>query len=57
MSEIESFPPARSRFAGGHLYVRPPEPIEFPAEEPWEEKVGEIKRHLENRTALYLEAQ
>ena len=36
------------------MYVRPPEPIEFPAEEPWEEHVGEIKRHLENRTALYL---
>ena len=52
--ESESFPPARSRAAGGHVYVRPPEPIEFPAEEPWEEHVGEIKRHLENRTSLYL---
>lgn len=52
--ESESFPPARSRAAGGHVYVRPPEPIEFPAEEPWGEHVGEIKRHLENRTALYL---
>lgn len=42
------------RFYGGHLYVRPPKPIDFPAFEPPEEEVSESKRHLENRTALYL---
>lgn len=51
---IDTAPPARSRLARGHLYVRPPEPIDFPSEEPPEEEVSETKRHLENRTALYL---
>ncbi|MBK8254243.1 MAG: Uma2 family endonuclease [Polyangiaceae bacterium] len=38
----------------GHLYVEKPTPIDFPSEEPWEEKVPETKRHLEARTCLYL---
>ncbi len=54
MVNIDTAPPARSRLARGHVYVRPPEPIEFPSEEPPEEEVSETKRHLENRTALYL---
>jgi Uma2 family endonuclease len=42
-------------FVRGHLrYVRAPNPIEFPSEEPWEEHVSETKRHLEVRTTLYL---
>jgi hypothetical protein len=39
---------------GGHLYVRAPDPIHFPAEESLEEAVSETKRHLEARTTLYL---
>jgi Uma2 family endonuclease len=47
--------PVRSRFARGRrLYMRAPTPIHFPSEEPLEEQVGETKRHLETRTALYL---
>ncbi len=37
-----------------HQYVRAPVPIEFPCEERWEDAVPETKRHLENRTNLYL---
>src|SRR5690348_14574526 len=39
---------------GSRRYVREPQPIEFPSEEPWEAHVPETKRHLEVRTALYL---
>jgi hypothetical protein len=39
---------------GRQLYVRGPEPIDFPSEEPPEERVSETKRHLEARTTLYL---
>jgi hypothetical protein len=54
MSIADIAPPPPARFATGHIYVRPPEPIEFPAFESTEEAVSETKRHLENRTALYL---
>jgi len=54
MIDIDTAPPAYPRFARGHVYVRPPEPIEFPAFESPEDEVSETKRHLENRTALYL---
>jgi Uma2 family endonuclease len=52
ITDIALPPPAR--LTTGHVYVRPPEPIEFPAFESPEEPVSETKRHLENRTALYL---
>ena len=54
MSLIDNAANADPRFYGGHIYVRPPRPIEFPAFESPEEEVAETKRHLENRTALYL---
>lgn len=52
--EVEETSPSRPRYLPRHRYVREPEPIEFPESEPWEEHVSETKRHLENRTALYL---
>jgi hypothetical protein len=54
MALIEHASPAASRFVRGHLYVRPPAPIDFPAFDSPEDFVGETKRHLDNRTALYL---
>lgn len=54
MSLIDTALTTDPRYYKGHLYVRPPRPIEFPAYEPPEEEVSETKRHLENRTALYL---
>jgi Uma2 family endonuclease len=39
---------------GRHVYVRAPEPIEFPSSEPLEEHVSETKRHLTLRTTLFL---
>lgn len=47
-------PTSNSRFASDLVYGKPPRPIAFPAVEPPEEEVSETKRHLENRTALYL---
>src|SRR5688572_4093503 len=54
MSTIDIAPSTHTRFATGHVYVRRPEPIDFPAFESPEEAVSETKRHLENRTGLYL---
>jgi len=54
MIDLEPAPSVRSRAVSGHLYVRPPVPIDFPAFEAPGEEVSESKRHLENRTALYL---
>ncbi len=52
MAIIEEALLERSRFVRGHLYVRPPEPVHFPAFD--EEPVGETTRHLDIRTALHL---
>jgi hypothetical protein len=52
MAIIEEGLPVASRFVRGHLYVRPPKPVIFPAFD--EEPVGETRRHLDIRTALYL---
>lgn len=47
-------PEIRRTVRGDHVYVRPPEPIDFPSTEPLEERVPEDKRHLTLRTTLYL---
>lgn len=39
---------------GGHLYVKAPRALHFRSDVPLEEAVPETKRHLENRTMLYL---
>ena len=56
MTVLELFdaPRVDPRRYGGHLYVEVPEPLEFPAEEPWEEAVPETKRHMLARTMLFL---
>lgn len=56
MTVLDHFdaPRVDPRRHGGHLYVEVPEPLEFPAEEPWEEAVPETKRHMLARTMLFL---
>lgn len=53
MAVIEALAPLPF-FHGGHVYVKAPKPVHFPAEERLEEAVSETKRHLEARTTLYL---
>lgn len=55
MALVEDVPPAAARYLRGHLYVRPTKPIVFPTSS--EDYVGETRRHLDNRTALYLALQ
>jgi len=53
MAIIDAFAP-EPYVRGRQVYVRAPQPIEFPSEEGPEERVSETKRHLEARTTLYL---